>query len=637
MVLEKESLDIKTKRIEELRKLLPELFVEGKLDVNKLHDVIGEYVEAGNERYSFTWAGKNLSLRIRDKRSKGTLVPSRKESINFDETSNIFIEGENLEVLKILQKSYQGQVKLIYIDPPYNTGKDFIYKDDYSDSLKEYLRYTGQSTATGEIVTTNPETSGRFHSNWLSMMYPRLFLAQYLLKPEGIIFVSIDDNEVHNLRQIMNEVFGPENFVCDITVVNNLKGRSDKKYIAVASEHLLMYRKSEEADIIGLPITPETLEEYKLIDPKNGKRYRLGGLRKRGANSRRQDRKNLYYPIYVDPLTESVSTSRDEKHTIEVVPKLSNGEDGCWRWEKLAVEERNSELAAKLVKRKKQNQWDVFQKDYLFKDGEERRIKMKSFIMGSDYSTDTATTNLRGLFDGKKVFDNPKSPWLIKDLVQYATEKNDLILDFTAGSGTTAHAVLSQNVADDGHRKFIMIQFPEPTPEDSDAFKMGYKTIAEVCKERLRRVIKRIKEEQSQQKLVKSSTDLGFKVFKLSKSSCFVWDGSEISDQETLARQIEESAKGASSADKEALVFELMLREGFKLDSGIQQLSDNKNNFYKITDEEHTLWMCFDKRIDEENVKKLELSKDDKLIVLDSALNDTQKVNLTRKSRIETV
>jgi adenine-specific DNA-methyltransferase len=213
MTVDKESLNLVEQRKNELKQILPEIFVDGKIDVNKLRDSLGDYVETGSERYSFNWAGRTESLRVRDRRSKATITPNKKESVDFDNTKNIIIEGENLEVLKILQKSYQGKVKMIYIDPPYNTGRDFVYKDDFSDSLVNYLRYTGQVTANGEKTSTNTETSGRYHSKWLSMMYPRLFLGRNLLRDDGVIFVSIDDNEVNNLRLLMNDVFGEECFV----------------------------------------------------------------------------------------------------------------------------------------------------------------------------------------------------------------------------------------------------------------------------------------------------------------------------------------------------------------------------------------------------------------------------------------
>jgi adenine-specific DNA-methyltransferase len=636
-MLDKESLDIKEKRIENLRETLPEIFAEDKIDIIRFKEAIGEYIDSGNERYMLSWAGKSNSIRVRDRPSRGTLAPFRQESINFDSTRNIFIEGENLEVLKIILKAYEGEIKMIYLDPPYNTGKDFIYKDDFADNLKEYLKYTSQAEESGRLVTTNPETSGRFHSNWLSMMYPRLFLAHYLLKPDGFIFVSIDDKESYNLRLMMNEIFGPENFVADITVVNNPSGRSDKKYIAVASEHLFLYRKSESAEILGLPISPEILEEYNKTDSRNGERYRLTGLRKRGSGSRRKDRENLYYAIYVDKLTEEISLQRDERFSIEVYPRLENGEEGRWRWEKIAVEERRSELIGKQVKRKGKLEWDIFQIDYLFKNGEEKKLKMKSFLDDSDYTSDTATTNLRALFDGKKVFDNPKSPYLIEDLVQYVTQKDDIILDFTAGSGTTAQAVLSLNAKDGNTRRFILIQFPEKIPENHEAFELQYSTIADVCKERIRRVITQIKTELKEKLPEQNHIDLGFKTFKLSESNCFIWDDSLSMDLGTVTKQIELSVNGPINVNEEFLVFELMLKEGFKLDSNIEKISDDRNKFYKVSDKVNTLWMCFDSDIKDEYIEKLEIGKDDKVILLDRFLTDTQKVNLSRKYRVETV
>ena len=635
MKVQKESLDLIERRITELKQILPEVFIDGKIDVDRLREALGEYVEIGGERYSFAWAGRTQAIRLRDRRSKATLTPSRKESIDFDKTKNILVEGENLEVLKLLQKSYQGKVKMIYIDPPYNTGKDFIYKDDFSDSLRNYLRYTGQITSNGERASTNPETSGRYHSNWLSMMYPRLFLARNLLSEDGVIFVSIDDHEAYNLRIIMNEIYGEENFVADVVVVNNLKGRNDRKYIATAHERLLIYVKSQEFEEYGLELSDEQLAEYGEEDELG--KYRYLGLRKRGGADTRAERRKMYFPLYVDPRTNQVSLVQDKDFSIEVLPKKSDGTDGCWRWGQSTVKLRLSSLVGLPVG--KEGRYGISEKDYLETNGEIKRLKPKSIMLGSNYSTDGATKSFRTLFPEAVEFSNPKPVPFLKDIVAYSTvpEEENIILDFFAGAGTTAHAILELNAEDGGNRKFILVQLPEPTSKDSEAYKAGYKTIADICKERVRRAIKEIKEKHSHEEPIGETADLGFKVFRLSESNSYVWDDASVNDEETLTKQIKDSAKGASSADKEALLFELMLREGFRLDSNIEQIKNGKNKFYKIGDSEHVLWMCFDESIEEESVEKLVLNKDDKLIVLDSALTDTQKVNLTRKARIETV
>ncbi|MEM4554674.1 MAG: site-specific DNA-methyltransferase [Candidatus Anstonellaceae archaeon] len=632
MGISKESVDLVEQRKEELKKIIPEAFTEGKLDVDKLRQALGDFVENSGERYFFSWAGKSNSIKLRDKSSKATLKPSREESVAFDETNNIFIEGENLEVLKILQKAYQGKVKMIYIDPPYNTGKDFIYKDDFADPLKNYLIQTGQLNEKGEKTSTNTETCGRYHSNWLSMMYPRLSLARNLLSEDGVIFVSIDDNEVHNLRLIMNEIFGEENFVENFIIRSNPRGNQAKKHTASEHEYIVCYARDKEK-LAPLGFSKEESEFDK--KDENGEVYREIGLRKRGAGARREDAPNQFFPIYYNPDTKDISLERTSKNDVEILPKLSNGQDGRWRWSKKKVIENKKKLIVRLVRRNGTEVYDVFEKDF-FSEG--KSSKIKSIFYEKTFNYENATEEVRKLFDDKKIFDYPKPVYTIRHLCKSLRIKDPIILDFFAGSGTTAQAVLEQNAEDGGNRKFILVQLPEPTPEDSEARKAGYKTIADICKERIRRVIKKLKDEGKQKTLEENGKlDLGFKVFKLSKSNCFVWDEEETNDPNTLAKHIEESAKGASNAEPEALLYEVMLREGFALDSEVSKIKHGKNEFYQVNDGTHKLFACFDAKIDDEAVKKLALEKDDKLVLLDSALSDTQKVNLARKMRIETI
>ncbi len=612
MTVDKESLNLVEQRKTELQRILPEIFVDGKIDINKLREALGEYADTGSERYSFNWAGRTQSLRIRDRRSKATLAPCKKESIDFDNTKNVFVEGENLEVLKILQKSYQGKVKMIYIDPPYNTGNDFVYKDDFSDSLKNYLRYTGQITGNGEKTSTNTETNGRYHSNWISMMYPRLFLARNLLSEDGVIFVSIEDNEVHNLRMIMNEIFGEENFVANIVWQKKYGPANDAINFSQTHEYVLIYSK----DINNLNLNVLNRSEEQLLDYKNPDNDPRG-LWRASDFSARSPTESYIYPIkgptgktFDPPKSRSWITSPERFEELLKDNRIWFGVNGDVR---------------------------PMQKKFL---SEVKEGITPETWWNRDFAGDnkTARYEIKDIFP-ENLFDTPKPTKLIKRMLEVSTTKGSkqIVLDFFAGSGTTAHAVLAQNAEDGGNRKFILVQLPEPTPEDSEARKAGYKTIADICKERIRRAIETIKEGKAQKKLEEQSTDIGFKVFKLSKSNCFVWDEDAVSDKESLARHIQESAKGATSSDKEALLFELMLREGFKLDSEVKQIAQDKNKICKVSDEEHSLWMCFDENIDEEVIKKLSLNKDDKLIVLDTALTDTQKVNLTRKLRVETV
>ena len=601
-MIDKESLDLIEERRAELKRIFPEIFVDEEIAINKLCEALGKHVNTNGERYSFNWAGRTNCLKVRDRRSKATLTPCREESVDFDKTKNVFLEGENLEILKLLQKSYQGKIKMIYIDPPYNTGKDFVYKDDYSDSLKKYLRYTGQINGNGEKTLTNSETNGRYHSKWLSMMYPRLFLARNLLSEDGIIFISIDDNEVHNLRMMMNEIFGEENFVESFIWRSRLGKGSTSTETATIHEYVICYAK--EIEKVGL------VPDIRIKEKQTKER-----LRQWGQGDRREDRKTMYYSVHSEEFGD-------------IFPKKPDETDGRWRVNEMSFKKL---IEQGLVTFEKQDDGRV-EAYRIIPAGSETETAQSSILDGEIVKTTAhGSKELKDLFDGKS-FDYPKPTTLIKFLISLINDNNIFVLDFFAGSGTTAHAVLAQNVDDGGKRKFILVQLPEPTPEDSEPHKSGYITIADICKERIRRAIKKVKEEDIQSKI-----DFGFKVFKLSKSNCFVWDEDAISNKETLAMHIGECAKGASLASNDALLFELMLREGFKLDSGIEQIIEGKNKFYKVTDDEHSLWMCFDESINENVVKNLLLSKDDKLIVLDSALTDTQKVNLIRKLRIETV
>lgn len=315
-------------RLAQLKAVVPEAFADGKINWETLKQALGEFLEDENpeaEHFGLFWPGKREARRLAILPSKGTLVPASGEGIDEDNTRNIFIEGENLEVLKLLQKSYAGRVKMIYIDPPYNTGNDFVYKDDFKEPLEEYLRRTGQADENGKLLTTNTKAGGRFHSNWLNMMYPRLVLARQFLREDGAIFVSIDDNEVHNLRTIISEIFGEENFIAQIIIQSNPRGRQSERFVATVHEYLLVFAKnSKECSLFGSSLTEDQLKEFKYED-QNGQKYRLLGLRQRGSASRRQDRPNMFYPLYVNPRNGKVTMEEDRQFSIEVLPKKSTG------------------------------------------------------------------------------------------------------------------------------------------------------------------------------------------------------------------------------------------------------------------------------------------------------------------------
>ena len=621
-----ESLDIAEKKREQLKELFPEAFAEDKIDFDQLKRVLGEWVEPAKERFGLNWPGKAECMKIIQQPSVATLKPVREESVNFDDTENLFIEGDNLEVLKLLQKSYFGKVKMIYIDPPYNTGKEFIYPDKFAETLDTYLEYTGQKDAKGHKFSTNSDTAGRYHSNWLNMMYPRLYLAKNLLCEDGVIFISIDDHEQANLKALCDQIFGEECFIADINVVNNLKGRNDKKYIATANERLLMYVKSDAFEEYGLDLPEGKIEEYKYEDEKG--KHRLIELRKRGGADTRAERPNMYYPIYVDPKTGNVSLEKTSTFSIEALPKKSDGVDGRWRW---GLETTKGRLA--LLKGQQVNgsdRYNIYEKSYLESDGEIKRLKPKSVLGGADYSTDGATKSYRALMP-EADFDNPKPVPMIEDLVTYATSPDSeaICLDFFAGSGTLAHAVMGRNAKDSGNRRFICIQLPEPTDEKDKAYKANYKTIADLSKERIRRAAKKIEEEKNGQMDFNGGgqLDLGFKVFKLDRSNFKVWEG-DVEKVENLEQQLFDHVDHISDASSpEDILYELLLKSGFSLSTQVKKLHLAGKDVFSIA--EGALLICLDKNLTQKVIDEIANANPLQVICLDDGFkgNDQLKAN----------
>ncbi|MDO8725052.1 MAG: site-specific DNA-methyltransferase [Candidatus Methanoperedens sp.] len=603
-----ESLDITEERLNRLKEILPDAFTEGKIDWEKLQASLGENIEFKNERYVLNWAGKSDAFRVLQSPTTATLVPCKEESIGFDDTENIFIEGENLEVLKVLQKSYFGKIKMIYIDPPYNTGNDkFIYPDKFSETRDEYLSRIGDKDETGYMTReglfrTNSKDSGHYHSNWLSMMYPRLFLARNLLKEDGVIFVSIDDNEVHNLRLMMNEVFGEENFIEQIVWKKRSTPPNDK-VIGASHEYIVIYCKNLELVSLNLRTrTEEQLGRYKNPDNHPKGAWTSGDLMANIKGGRYV--KSLYFPI--------INPNTGEEHF-----PSSNGN---WRFNKEKIQElmKNNEI-------------------YFGEDGKSRP-KLKRFLCnvkeGITYTTlwDFVPFNTQGsnemteLLGNLAIFDNPKPAGLLRELCNLGMNNNDIVFDFFSGSGTIAHAVLDMNKEDGGNRKFIMVQLPEKCDENSEANKAGYKTIAEIGKERIRRVIKKIQDAEQQTKLgidgVAGKQDLGFKVFKLQESNFKIWrsdvkTGEELSMQLTLHTDpVDENAK------IENILYELLLKSGIQLIARIEE----KDGYYCVNKGEIILIL---KRIDESIIKSVISEKPEKVITLDRLFknNDQLKTN----------
>jgi len=620
-------------RLKELQAVAPEAFADGMIDWDTLREAIGEYLEEENqEHYGLFWPGKRDARRLAAMPSKGTLVPQPGQGVNEETTHNIFIEGDNLEVLKLLRKSYAGSVKMIYIDPPYNTGNDLIYFDDYKISPEDFLKELQLVNAEGTLLSTNSRADGRFHSKWLNMMYPRLILARDMLTEDGVIFVSIDDNEAHNLRQLMSEVFGEENFVADIVVVNNLKGRNDKAHIATAHERLLIFKRPTFTEV-GLDLSEEQKKDYNLVG-EDGGRYRLLGLRKRGGADTREKRPNLFYPIYINPSQGEVSLHKDDTYTIEVFPQKSDGSDGAWRWGGKKVEKERRTL---IGLQKSTGAWDVFQVDYLEKDGAVRRMKPKSVWFGTDYSTDSATKEFKKLM-GDCGFSNPKPVPLLVDLVRYATQDDDLIVDFFAGSCTTAHAVYYSNSNDGSNRKFIMVQIPEKTEPNSQAQRAGYHLISDIGKERIRRAIKQI---IPKDKFMLSSGDFGFKAFRFEPSNFKEWQPYYDKDAQELQLHFDQSETPLIDGWKpERLNPEILLLQGFPLDSRIILLDAyTANTVQRVHSEfcDHELFICLDTRIAEDTIRLLNLREHDIFVCLDRALTDEAKIRLADRCNLKVI
>jgi adenine-specific DNA-methyltransferase len=541
-------------------------------------------------------------------------------------TRNLYLEGDNLSVLKLLRKAYSGRVKMIYIDPPYNTGNDFVYKDNFAESSEAYLRRSGQTDASGQRLVSNPKAGGRFHSNWLNMIYPRLLLARELLRDDGVIFVSIDDNEVHHLRMVMDEIFGAENFVACIPWKGK-GGGADNNYMMRSHEYILLFSNSKDNFQIGEDV--KLNESFPRLDPVQNRRYRCQLARKWGANSRREDRPNLYYAVK--------SSSGDL-----IYPKLPDGRDGRWRWSQKKMQEEidigNVEFNFE------NNSWVAYERIWEPLDGE---VNTKKFSTWFDDigSTANGTKEIQALF-AEKVFDFPKPTSLLNRLIKISNAiDNDIILDFFSGSATTAHAVLAQNQADGGNRRFILVQLPEATDNPP------YPTIAEIGKERIRRVITQLRNSatppvaaataqtalaltpsESPHLPAAQASDLGFKVFKLAPSVFRDWQDYEGSDPNAL-RDLFSQAETPLRAGWQAaeVLAEVMLLEGFPLDSLCQQAAAfTHNTVFCVQSEvcQHRLFVCLETQLHPATLQQLAELRRDVFICLDSALSDQAKVRL---------
>ena len=581
-------------------------------------------LEDSKERYSLTWNGKARARQIAQEVSTGTLRPAKEESKNWDNTENIYIEGDNLEVLKLLQKSYHGKIKMIYIDPPYNTGKDFVYKDNFKDNIENYKKVTGQINEEGTKLTTNTDTDGRYHSNWLNMMYPRLKLARNLLTDDGVIFISIDKNEIHNLRKICDEIFGEENFIEEITVINNPRGR-DYGGIANMHEYLLVYKKSENSFLNNLNQTDKI---FPFFDNISG--FEIRELRNRNIVFNKENRPNLYYPFYINTnktLDNNLLEIELEKKEgyVELFPKESQGVNTVWRWGK---EKAKENLNVNIVAKKMQDGGYMIVEKY-----RKAEVMARSVWNTKDDNSEKGTLLIKEIFKGNKVFEFPKSLNMIKKTIEIGSNNFDIILDFFSGSATTAHSVMQLNAEDGGNRKYIMVQLPELCDESSEAYKAGYKNICEIGKERIRRAGEKIKSDESLPLENREKLDVGFKVFKLDSSNIKEWDTDTENLQQSLLDSIENIKRDRNTLD---VLYEILLKYGLDLNIPIEENRD----FYSIGG--GSLLVSLNREINDEVIDSickeyrnlLEIDKDFKTTVIlrdNSFKDDEVKTNAIKK------
>ncbi len=592
------SMNIEQTNLDKLRSVFPECVSEGKLDIDKLLSLCGEYIDNDFEKYKFEWKGKADCLRLAQKRSTGTLRPCPEESVNWDTTQNLYIEGDNLEVLKLLQTAYYRKVKMIYIDPPYNTGNDFVYADDFADPMARYKEVTQQTTK------SNPETMGRYHTNWLNMMYPRLRLAANLLRDDGVIFISIDDNEVTNLRKVCDEVFGEENFIGTILWKKKTNG-NNMGFIPPVHDYLLVYARSIlDIKDIGYDVTEEYINKT-YSNPDNDPR---GAWTTMDLSA---NHKGPYFPI-INPATGESFNPPEGRYWVfneeEVQRRIA---DGRIIFGKTGMTRPVQKVfAAERIKGKirAESWWD--------KHG-----------MNED-----ATAEIRELFGQGKLFTHPKPSKLIYNPIKISTESDDLILDFFSGSATTAHAVMQLNAEDGGNRRFILVQLPELCDEKSEAYKAGYKNICEIGKERIRRAGKKILEEHTQVTMEedKQPLDVGFRVFKLDTSNLKTWDTTPIEDEQLdllyqrMNTMIHRVKPERTDLD---MIYEIMLKLGVPLTYSVTSFSINNKTVYGVGND-CLLLICLAENVQPEDVEQMTEYAPAKIIISrDSFADDTAMAN----------
>lgn len=606
-----------TEMLDEERSTPEKKVYKRAVNFEMLKQMLSPDVVDGDEAYEFTWVGKKAAIVEANKPIRKTLRPCVAESKDWDTTENLYIEGDNLEVLKLLQESYLGKVKMIYIDPPYNTGNDFIYADDFMRSQEEENAQMGMYDEDENRLFKNTDTNGRFHSDWCSMIYSRLMLARNLLTDDGAIAISIDDNEIDNLGEICDEVFGSQNFVSKIIVQNNPRGRQSDSFVATVHEYLLCYAKDSTKCLVnGMPLTEDQKAEYCYSDGNGA--YRLLGLRQRGVASLREDRPDMFFPIYVDPTTQEVSLDFHDGW-LTVVPKKSDGRDGRWMWGKQKCIADKSRLVARMIERR--SEYDIFVKDYLVRENGQRTRKYKTIWDDKCINNQVGTQEVKKLLDGEYM-SFPKSCAYIQMICQMLSSSSGIVLDFFSGSATTAHAVMQLNAEDGGHRKFIMVQLPEKCDEASEAYKAGYKNICEIGKERIRRAGDKIKSESP---MTTQDLDIGFRVLKLDDTNMKdVYYAPDDYDQGMITALESNIKDDRTDLD---LLFGCLIDWGLPL--SLPYKSEQLGGCTVHTYNDGDLIACFDKNIPESVVKEIAQRKPLRAVFRDSGFaSSPEKINV---------
>lgn len=549
-----------------LQQLFPSVVREGKVDFDALRQLLGDDVAKSDELFGLQWHGKARARRHALMPSLGTLRPCREESKNWDSTQNLYIEGDNLEVLKLLQKSYAGKVKMIYIDPPYNTGNEFVYPDDYQNGINNYLELTGQL----DKFKANTETSGRYHTAWLNMMYPRLMLARELLSDDGVIFISIDDAEVAHLRKLLDEIFGENNKIGTFIWRKKEGGGQASDNFVIEHEYIIVYAKSDS--LIWLDeVSERDISEYRKEDSRGY--FKITKLAKWGNTARREDRPSMYFSIQAPDGSQ-------------VYPVAPDGNEGRWR---VGIHRMEEIINDNLIYwEKKQDKWIAYEKEYYA--SQTKTIKQRS-ILYNLATTGDGSNQLTGLFGKKDIFENPKASQLTRLFLKSCTFTDSLILDFFSGSATTAHAVMQLNAEDGGKRRYIMVQLPEPCVEGSEAAKAGYANICEIGKERIRRAGEKVKAEAGE---AGKDLDIGFRVFKLDSSNVQPWNP----EAGMLNLQLESESNLRPERSSDDIFYEVLLKQGIELTEDSRSKEIAGHVVYSLGHGQY--YCCFDERIGEE-------------------------------------